>query len=71
MARTEAEDRAIRKYEAEKIDKIMIRVPKGMRAQIDAHATLRGESRNRFITRAILETIYHDLEEYKVTPKTD
>ena len=30
MARTEAEDRAIRKYEAEKIDKIMIRVPKGI-----------------------------------------
>lgn len=71
MARTEAEARAIRKYEAEKIDKIMIRVPKGMRAQVDAHAAQRGESRNRFITRAIIETIYHDLEKNKETCKTE
>lgn len=62
MARTEAEDRAIRKYEAEKIDKIMIRVPKGMRAAVDAHAASLGESRNRFITRAILEAIERDGE---------
>lgn len=65
MARTEAEDRAIRKYEAEKIDKIMIRVPKGMRAQIDAHAEQQGESRNRFITRAIIEAIERDVKERK------
>lgn len=61
MARTEAEDRAIRKYEAEKIDKIMIRVPKGMRAKIDSHAARQGESRNGFITRAINETVERDL----------
>ena len=66
MARTEAEDRAIRKYEAEKIDKIMIRVPKGMRAQVDAHAEQQGESRNRFITRAIIETIERDLEKAEI-----
>lgn len=62
MARTEAEDRAIRKYEAEKIDKILIRVPKGMRGQIDAHAARQGESRNGFITRAINEAMERDTE---------
>ena len=60
MARSEAEARAIRKYEAEKIDKILVRVPKGMRGQIDAHAAQQGESRNGFITRAINEAMERD-----------
>ena len=60
MARTAAEDRAIRKYENEKIDKILIRVPKGMKDAIREHAAVRGESLNGFIWRAVYETIERD-----------
>jgi hypothetical protein len=36
MPRTPAMDRAIRKYEAEKLDHILIRVPKGDKEKIQA-----------------------------------
>ena len=59
MARTAAQDRAIKKYE-QKVDKVLLRLPKGTKAVIDAHAAQRGESTNGFIGRAILETIERD-----------
>ena len=57
MARSAAEDKAIRKYEKEKIDKILIRFPKGMRETIRNFAAARGESLNGFIQRAVYETM--------------
>lgn len=57
MARTEAEDRAIKKYEAEKIDKILLRVPKGQKARITSFAKAHGESTNAFIVRAISQAM--------------
>jgi len=60
MARSAAEDRAIRKYEKEKIDKIMIRVPKGMKEIVRNFAADHGESLNGFIQRAIYETMARD-----------
>lgn len=53
MARSEAENRAIKKYEKEKIDRILLRIPKGEKAVIDAHAKRCGESTNAFIYRAV------------------
>ena len=62
MASSEALKRAIKKYEKEKIDRIPMRVPKGKKELIQAHAAKRGESLNGFINRAIDETIERDSE---------
>ena len=53
-------DRAIKKYESEKLDKILLRVPKGNKERIQEHAKAQGESTNAFIYRAVNETIERD-----------
>ena len=60
MARTPAEDRAIKKYEQEKIDKVLVRFPKGKKDLIQQHAAQTGESVNAFINRAVDETLRRD-----------
>lgn len=62
MPRTDAMDKAIKKYEQEKVDRILFRVPKGMKEMIQNHAVKRGESLSAFLNRAILETIDRDKE---------
>ena len=41
------------RYNAKAYDEIKVRVPKGQKATIQAHAESRGESVNGFISRAI------------------
>lgn len=60
MARSEAEARAIKKYEKEKIDRILMRVPKGEKEAFRAYAESRGESLNGFLYRAAKEAIERD-----------
>ena len=60
MPRSESMDRAIKKYEQEKVDRVVFRVPKGMKEQIQAHAEKQGESLSAFLNRAIQETIERD-----------
>lgn len=60
MPRSESMDRAIKKYEQEKVDRIVFRVPKGMKEQLQAHAEKQGESLSAFLNRAALETIERD-----------
>ena len=60
MASSEALKRAIKKYDQEKIDRIPMRVPKGNKEIIQAHASQRGESINAFLNRAVDETIARD-----------
>lgn len=60
MPRSEAMDRAIKKYEQEKVDRIIFRVPKGIKEQIQEHAEKRGESLSAFLNRAVQETIQRD-----------
>lgn len=60
MPRSEAENRAIKKYDKEKIDRMMIRVKKGERERIAEYAALRGESANAYIVRAIHEAMARD-----------
>ena len=57
MKRTAAVDRAIKKYEAEKVDRIVIRVPKGKKEKIADFAAQNSESTNGFINRAIDEAM--------------
>ena len=65
MASTEAAKRAVKKYDQEKIDRIAMRVPKGKREVIQAHAQEQGESINAFLNRAVDETIERDQEKRK------
>lgn len=54
------------RYNAKTYDEIKIRVPKGKKDLIQAHAEAQGESTNGFINRAISETMERDGR-----PKTD
>ena len=49
----------------DKLDHIALRLPKGEKEKIRAHADSRGESVNAFIARAIAETIERDTEDVK------
>lgn len=60
MAYSEAMLRAIKKYEAEKIDRISLRVPKGKKEVIQKFAEDHGESVNSFINRAIDEAMQEE-----------
>lgn len=48
------------RYNAKTYDEIKIRVPKGQKDLIQAHAEAHGESTNGFINRAISETMERD-----------
>lgn len=60
MPRSEAEIRATKKYEKEKVERVMLRVQKGERERIAEYAALRGESANAYIVRAIHEAMARD-----------
>lgn len=60
MPASKAQQRAVAKYMKNNYDEIKIRVPKGEREQIKAHADSKGESINSFVQRAINETIERD-----------
>ena len=57
MAVTKAQQRAVSKYMKENYDEIKVRVDKGRKDIIKAHAENRGESVNGFINRAIEEAM--------------
>jgi len=57
MAVTKAQQKAVSKYMKENYDEIKVRVPKGRKGEIKAHAEGRGESVNAFINRAIDEAM--------------
>ena len=59
---TEARKRANEKNNAKAYDELKIRVPKGEKEQIKAHADTQGESLNGFVKRAIDETMKRDSE---------
>lgn len=49
-----------KRYLANKVDEIKVRVPKGKKESIQAHAEAQGESVNAFINRAIDQTMKAD-----------
>lgn len=63
MPVSKAQRRATDKYIAEKTDEIKLRVPKGRKEIIKAHAESMGESVNSFINRAVDEAIEREREE--------
>lgn len=57
MAISEAQKKAVAKYNAANYERIELRVEKGQKDIIKAHAESKGESLNGFINRAISETM--------------
>ena len=57
---TEAVKNANRAWDSNNLDRMSIALPKGSREIIKEHAAEMGESVNRFIQRAIQETIDRD-----------
>ena len=57
---TDARRRASAKYLHETVEDIRIRVPKGQKDIIKAHASGQGESLNAFVIRAISEAMERD-----------
>lgn len=51
------------RYNAKAYDEIKLRVEKGQKEVIKAHAEAQGESVNGFINRAIEQTMARDIEE--------
>jgi uncharacterized protein (DUF1778 family) len=60
MTVSKAQQRAVAKYTRANYDEITIRVPKGEKDIIKAHAAITGESVNAFIGRAISEAMARD-----------
>ena len=60
--KSDAQRKAVAKYNAANYDRIELRVDKGEKETIKAHADLHGETLNGFINRAIKEAIQRDGE---------
>ena len=63
MATSKAQQKAVAKYMKENYDIYQIRMPKGKKETIKAHAEQNGESLNGFINRAIDETMKKENKE--------
>ena len=64
MAISKAQQKAVQKYVQNNYDRrASIPVPKGHKAEIQAHAKARGESMNSFINRAIDEAMERDRQQ--------
>ena len=60
MPASKAQQRATNKYMKANYDRVNLTLPKGRKAELQAHAAQRGESLNGFIGRAIDEQIKRD-----------
>lgn len=57
MAVSKAQQRAVNKYVKSNYDEVKLRMPKGKKDVIQAHAAQQGESVNAYINRAIDEAM--------------
>lgn len=60
---SKAQQKAVNKYIAEKLDRVNLTMPKGQKEIVKAHADTQGESLNAFINRAIKEAMERDRQE--------
>lgn len=57
---TDAQKQAKIRYEKNKLDKTLLRMPKGKKAAVENHIKKTGETFNGFVNRAINETMDRD-----------
>ena len=62
MAVSKAQKAATAKYEAKVYDKVLVRLPRGKKSEIEEHIKPKGESLNGFISTAIDEKLERDKE---------
>lgn len=60
MAISEAQRKAVAKYNAANYDRIELRIEKGQKQALKEHAESRGETLNGFVNRAIREAVERD-----------
>ena len=60
MAVSKAQQSAVNKYVKSNYDEVKLRMPKGKKDVIQAHAAQQGESVNAYINRAIDEAMQRD-----------
>ena len=60
MAVSKAQQRVVNKYVKSNYDEVKLRMPKGKKDVIQAHAAQQGESVNAYINRAIDEAMQRD-----------
>ena len=65
MAISDAQKRAVAKYNAANYDRIEIKVPKGRKADIEAHAKAKGESINGLVNTLLRADMGMSDEEWK------
>ena len=58
--RSEAQKKAVAKYNSANYEQILVRVAKGEKERMAVHAKAQGESLNAFINRAIIYTMEQD-----------
>lgn len=63
MPVSKAQQKAVTKYMKENYDEIKVRVDKGRKAEIKAHAEAHGQSVNGFINEAIDEKMKRDKDD--------
>lgn len=61
MAISKAQQKAVGKYERENYDKVLLRLPKGERDKIKAHAESLGVSLNAYIVSLIANDMNHGI----------
>ena len=69
MTVSKAQKSATAKYEAKAYDKVLVRMPKGRKEEIQAFAAQTGESVNGFINRAIGEAMGESPQEAAGAPQ--
>ena len=62
MPASKSQQKAVNKYMKENYDEIKVRVAKGRKAEIKAHAERQGKSINGYVTEAIDEKMERDQE---------
>ena len=60
MAISKKQQASVHKYVKENYDRLELTMPKGKKAELQAHAAAREESLNGFVNRAIVETVARD-----------
>ena len=68
---SKAQQKAVQKYVKNNYDRIMLTLPKGRKAAIQAAAALHEESVNAYIKRAIYEALQHDGVTLEIEDSTD